>query len=655
LEGSGDGQALLLLSHYDSNPHSSLGASDAASGVAAILESLRAYLETGNTPGNDIIVLFTDAEELGLNGADLFVNQHPWAKDVGLALNFEARGSGGPSYMFLETNGGNRSLIEAFMQADPGYPAANSLAYSVYKLLPNDTDLTVFREDGGIQGFNFAFIDDHFDYHTALDRYDRLDPASLAHQGSYLLPLLHHLGNAELPDLGDDRDLVYMNIPFLGLITYPYSWIWPMFIIAVLTFITLLWYGFQKKELSCGAIIKGFLPALISLGINIATGYFIWSFILLLYPDYRDILQGFPYNGYWYIGSMAALASAVCFGVYAQFDKISVANKLPAAILVWLLLCGALSYFLAGAAFFILPVYALLAGFFVVLHPKESDPLVLALLCIPAIWILTPFIEALPVGLGLKMLVTTTLFTSLLFYLMLPFFGSTRLNRKLAFLAFILFLGMMTVAHFRSGYSEEQPHPSSLLYLLDADSGKAYWACYNHHLSSWNSSYFLMEQGKDQDDIPVFPSKYNSTFSRIATAPVKKLAVPQVEKLKDTMVDGERILKILYRPQRAVNRLDIYTNPIRLNGAKVNGVTLEKEYLGKRGNRLLTHYISENDVTQLELSLPANTVLELSFFESANDLLSHPEFSVPSRPENEIPMPFVINDATVIMKKVRYE
>ncbi|WP_373074091.1 M28 family peptidase, partial [Zeaxanthinibacter enoshimensis] len=47
LEGSGDGQALLLLSHYDSNPHSSLGASDAASGVAAILESLRAYLETG--------------------------------------------------------------------------------------------------------------------------------------------------------------------------------------------------------------------------------------------------------------------------------------------------------------------------------------------------------------------------------------------------------------------------------------------------------------------------------------------------------------------------------------------------------------------------------------------------------------------------------
>jgi Zn-dependent M28 family amino/carboxypeptidase len=41
---------------------------------------------------NDIIILFSDAEELGLNAA-LFVTQHKWAKDIGLVLNFEARGS----------------------------------------------------------------------------------------------------------------------------------------------------------------------------------------------------------------------------------------------------------------------------------------------------------------------------------------------------------------------------------------------------------------------------------------------------------------------------------------------------------------------------------------------------------------------------------
>ena len=111
IKGSEMGKALLLLSHYDSSPHSSLGASDAGSGVATILEGVRAFLKQNTAPKNDIIILISDAEELGLNGADLFVNNHPWVNEVGLVLNFEARGSGGPSYMLLETNRGNARVI----------------------------------------------------------------------------------------------------------------------------------------------------------------------------------------------------------------------------------------------------------------------------------------------------------------------------------------------------------------------------------------------------------------------------------------------------------------------------------------------------------------------------------------------------------------
>ena len=192
IKGSENGKALLLLSHYDSAVHSSYGASDAASGVATVLEGIRAFLANNTIPKNDIIILFTDAEELGLNGADLFVNKHPWAKEVGLAINFEARGSGGPAYMLLETNGGNANLIANYVSANPKYPVANSLVYSIYKMLPNDTDLTVFREDGDIEGFNFAFIDDHYDYHTTMDIPERLDPETLAHQGTNLMPLLHY-------------------------------------------------------------------------------------------------------------------------------------------------------------------------------------------------------------------------------------------------------------------------------------------------------------------------------------------------------------------------------------------------------------------------------------------------------------------------------
>ena len=146
IKGAKSDKALLLLSHYDSAPHSSsFGASDAGSGVATILEGVRAFSSQKKRHKNDIIILFTDAKELGLNGASLFVSQHPWAKNVGLVLNFEARGTSGPSYMLMETNGGNAGLAKEFATANTTFPVSNSLMYSIYKMLPNDTDLTVLE------------------------------------------------------------------------------------------------------------------------------------------------------------------------------------------------------------------------------------------------------------------------------------------------------------------------------------------------------------------------------------------------------------------------------------------------------------------------------------------------------------------------------
>ena len=280
IKGSDTSKALLLLTHYDSQPHSSFGASDAGSGVVTILEGIRAFLSENKTPKNDIIILITDAEELGLNGADVFVNKHPWAKDVGLVLNFEARGSGGPSYMLIETNQGNANLMKEFVKANPEYPVANSLAYSIYKMLPNDTDLTRFREDGNIDGFNFAFIDDHFDYHTALDTYERLDRNTLEHQGSYLMPLLHHFSNANLNNLKNTEDYIYFTVPIFKTVIYPFSWISPMLLIAVMAFIGLLIYGFKRKTLQGKEILKGFAPFLISLIASGLVGYFGWEILL---------------------------------------------------------------------------------------------------------------------------------------------------------------------------------------------------------------------------------------------------------------------------------------------------------------------------------------------------------------------------------------
>ena len=265
IKGSKNTKALLLLSHYDSAPHSSSkGASDDASGVATILESVRAFLHNKTAHKNDIIILFTDAEELGLNGAALFVTQHKLAKEVGLVLNFEARGSSGPSYMLMETNDGNAKMVDAFKAGNVSYPVSNSLMYSIYKMLPNDTDLTVFREQGKIQGFNFAFIDSHFNYHTSQDKYENLDPKTLAHQGSYLYPLLNYFSNTDLTDFNSTDNKIYFNVPF-SFVSYPFGWLFPMLIVGFGLFLLFVFVGLGKRALRLDEIIKGFVPLLGSL------------------------------------------------------------------------------------------------------------------------------------------------------------------------------------------------------------------------------------------------------------------------------------------------------------------------------------------------------------------------------------------------------
>lgn len=657
IKGTDSDKSLLLLSHYDSDLHSALGASDAGSGVATILESVRAFLSANKKPKNDIVILISDGEEVDLSGAELFVDKHPWAKDVGLVLNFEARGSGGPSYVFIETNRGNQRLIEEFIEANPKYPMANSLYYSIYKMLPNDTDLTVFREKGDIEGFNFAFIGDHFDYHTARDSYERLDRNTLAHQGSYLMPLLRHFGNADLTSLKSLNDYVYFNIPFFGLVSYPFDWIWPMWGIALLVFVLLLLYGFRKKMLNGTQILKGFIPLILTLTINGVIGFYSWSVLKWMYPHYQDILQGFTYNGYTYIAVFVFFSIGSCFWVYHKFKKLDTANLLIAPMALWLIICWGVSRYLQGAAFFIVPVFAVLASLLVTLDQKKSNSYILLLLTLPGIWIYAPFIKGFPVGLGLKMMVSATILTTLTFFLMLPLFGINPKKKQLAFLSLVLSLGFMIAAHLNSGFDKENPKPTSLLYVMDADDGTAQWATYENELSDWTAQYLgANKKTTNEQAQQTISSKYSSGFTYVSPAPIKDISPPQIEKTRDTIIGEKRILDIRITPQRNVNRLEVFTNDIPISEVSLNRIALsDYELKNRKRSRLVTHHITDNDTTELTLSIPKNAVLELTLYEASNDLLENEQFTVPARPEDNIPMPFILNDAILVIKKIRFE
>jgi hypothetical protein len=193
-------------------------------------------LSTETIP-NDIIFLITDAEELGLHGAQAFVQQHPWAADVGVVLNFEARGTSGPSIMF-ETSPANAALVSHYARAAP-HPVASSLSAAIYERMPNDTDFTIFREHG-MRGLNFAFIGDLANYHTAGDVIQNLDVRSMRHHGVQALALARQFGRLDLSTLSAGRDAIFFSVFSRWVVRYPMRYALPLAIVATLVCIAAL-------------------------------------------------------------------------------------------------------------------------------------------------------------------------------------------------------------------------------------------------------------------------------------------------------------------------------------------------------------------------------------------------------------------------------
>ncbi len=659
IKGTENGKALLLLTHYDSNPHSSLGASDAGSGVVTILEGIRAYLATNKAPKNDIIILFSDAEELGLLGAQAFVENHPWAKDVGLVLNFEARGSGGSSYMLMETNGKNKTLLTEFLNANPNYPAANSLMYGVYKKLPNDTDLTVFREKGNINGFNFAFIDDHFDYHTEQDSYERLNRETLLHQADYFTTSLNYFTNADLTNLNSDTDYIYVNFPFTKLLTYPFSWVLPMLIIAFLLFIALIVVGIYKKKMTVIGVLKGFIPYILSLVLCIGISYGLWQLLLIIHPQYIDMLHGFTYNGYQYIIAFVLLNLWILFKVYNKLKEAKTIDLLVAPITFGLFINVIIYMNLPGAGFFIIPVFASLLILAILLFMninKASRATLFAIISIPTVYMIAPMIQLFPVALGLKTLFISAVLLVFIFGLMLPVFYQEKTKNGWQTLTGFLALLFFGYATFNSGFSIEKKKPNSLVFIQNSDTNTSYWASHNKTLDGYTKQYFSDDSKQGGADLIAGKSKYNTSFNYYQKAENKNIRISNIKINQDTIINNQRSISFTITPTRNIDKYELYTNTqIELTNFTVNGTLYDKgkAFVADKGTLLIYQMANTDKDLTISFTIDKNTEPDIVINEISNDLLSHPKFTIRPRSEIMMPMPFVVNDAIICTRKLK--
>lgn len=395
-------QAILLCAHYDSVP-AGPGAADDAAAVAALLETLRA-LRAGPPLARDVIVLFTDAEEFGLLGArafcadDRFTSRfdpdtaprqstskpHPWLADIAVVLNFEARGTTGPSIMF-ETAPGNLKLLRLYAQADP-HPVANSLSNDVYRLMRNDTDFTIFRRANKV-GLNFAFGGGYTHYHTPDDTPENLDPRSLYHHGRHALSLTRALAN--LPDHQfspliqySEPDAVAFNPWPNLLVVYSAEYINVLSLIQWLITAAVLFFLIKSRRLRLVPLLLSLLRLLLAMAL---TALCAWALLKLI-----DLPQT-PAAIHLHMLLYTALALLITLLCAAFKSRPADAHLLAIpAILVWSLLAIPINRYTPGGSYLSTwpPLLASLA--LVVSGPSLLRQIAAVLLTAPILLIVAP-------------------------------------------------------------------------------------------------------------------------------------------------------------------------------------------------------------------------------------------------------------------------
>ena len=302
--------ALLLTAHYDSG-WTGPGAADDGAAVAAILEI--ADMASDFPPfRNDIVFLFTDAEEVGLVGARAFAEHDPLFSKVKAVINLEARGVSGPSALF-ETGEGNRSVVRMFAK-NVERPVGNSLVYEMYKRMPNDTDYSVYR-DRGVMGLNFAFARGVAVYHSSIDDLNHLDLGSLQHHGDNAWAMVKAVGERDLSGIRSRENAGFIDVFGMWLVHYPvaitgglalFLGVWVMIAIGLA-----FRREFRFRQLRWGLLAIPFLIAFMALGGAMM------SFPLGHWVDIHPIEYPYPWAGRLALFAVALLAIYVTLRLFS--------------------------------------------------------------------------------------------------------------------------------------------------------------------------------------------------------------------------------------------------------------------------------------------------------------------------------------------------
>ncbi len=537
LPGKTEGPAVVLVAHYDSQG-ATPGASDDGTAVVTLLEVLRIAKDEALSI-NPVVFVFNEGEEFGLFGAKAALD-HPYLKNVGVVLNFEARGTAGQSVMF-ETSEPNAWLIDAYKRV-VSYPATTSLYFEIYKILPNDTDLTIFKQ-AGLAGMNFAYAENVAYYHTPFDNITNLNIASLQHHGENALAMTREFANLDFSE-PHEGNAVYMDLLRFGTVSYPAAWAGPIAVILALVLFILLGESLKLGRMKMHALAWGVIAHVLLGTISIALGVTVTKLAVLLSGSVEPWWSNpLPMRiALWVSVYLACCLTAMVVTKRAGYWGLTYGNWSVFAVLgigVGLTLPGV-------GILFVLPlatlVFVLLVLRFTALGAKTVVREVLLLLPVSMnVLLWTQIAEFMDHALGMRqtLFVVVPLFMAAIAVLPLFAINDQHLLRYFALGSLgMVFAGTLATG-FLSPYSETFPQKVRLEYLEEPDEQQAWWLVTTRPQE-------LPAAIAEQFDFPTQPERFfHSTFSTSYVMQADYIGLPAAnfEILEDRIENGQRVVR----------------------------------------------------------------------------------------------------------------
>ena len=610
IKGTNNSKAVLIMGHYDSQPNTP-GAGDDAASTGAMLETARA-LKAGPPLENDVIFLFTDGEEMGLLGAQAFVNDTSLLHEVGLVMNFDGRGNAGVSNTF-EVNPENGWVITEFAKAAP-YPIANSFSYEVYKRLPNYTDYTAFKEKD-VTGLNSGFIEGFVNYHSMTDIPASLDLGSVQQYGANMLSLGKHFGSLDLLQT-KGRDICYFNFIGNWLIRYPASWNLFFVWLTTILFIAFLVIGFRRRRINLTTfLINTFLFTGV-LVLTMCAAFLVEKLIKSWYPLYDRFYDSNSYNSYYYFFTITTVSICVFALVYQwAVRKFSADALLAGALMVLVILMHLTNMTMSTASYlFFLPILILIIGNIIIfvngIGENENQlgaGLAYLFFLAPAIFLFVPVVYFSFVAFGLGQIFIPIMMLTILLGLLIPILYPVLKKHRYLVTNFCLALAVIgfVMGHLTSGYNEKKPLQVNLWYRLDADSMKASWVSDFTTKDYWNKQFFPRSR-----QMKINQSMEPGMIRLTNDAVVLPLSAPVLAIQKDTVEGAVRKLSLhAYSTRNAISLNILISRNTNLKAISIDGKNIQPTiFHGDTSNYFkIAYYGLTKEGANINLEIPSNT------------------------------------------------